>query len=175
MCYLIQFGVPARHAHAVPKGRLPRVDRQHNPSVSAAFGSSFATFCVTDGGCSCHLYSAPDREGSERDRTRTGMLRRKYERLGWSKAEIARALAASVEGRAQSNHDSPPGIRPDVAELLADLVDVAGEIRLIVHQYHGSFAEEPIPTPAACSMSAREFREAGHAAILQDTVYVIRH
>lgn len=170
MCYLIHIGVPAKHAASVRMQRVPRVDALHNPFVSAAFGASFATFGVTDGGCACNLYSSPDAPAADRDDPATS--RRKYERLGWSEAKIARALAASAEA---SSHRHPrTGLREDVVELVSGLVQAAGEVRLLVHHYHGKFARERVGSQGTRIMSANELRNGGGSTIAEDLVYIIR-
>lgn len=169
MCYLIHIGVPAKHAGAVRTGRVPHVEAHENPSVSRAFGPSIATFSVTDGQCACNLYTSPDAPSRDRD---SATSRRKYERLGWSEAKIARALGASEESSRLRQH--PRGLRQDVVELVSGLAATAGEVRLIVHHYHGSFAEERVEPRGTREMSAAELREGGASAVVQDMVYVIR-
>jgi hypothetical protein len=169
MCYFIHIGVPAAHAATIESPRVPRIEPHDNPSVAAAFGPSFALFGITDGGCACRLYSSPD-GWSDRDRTDT--RRRKYERMGWSEAKIARALAASGEAQAQSERE--PGLSADVAKLVANIATTAGEVRLIVHDYRGSFAEERVVAGEPRSVGAGELIASQYAAIREDTVYVIR-
>ena len=89
--------------------------------------------------------------------------------MGWSQAKIARALGAAVQ--TQSDHTS--GIRKDVAELIANLAETTGEVRLFVHHYHGSFAEERVVSKGTRIMAVNELRRDGHANIVEDTVYMI--
>jgi hypothetical protein len=170
VCYLIHIAVPASQAERVESPRVPRVESHHNPSVSAVLGSSLATFSVTDGGCACSLYSSPD--GGANDRDPAESKRRKYERLGWSKAKVARALRTAEEAHSQSRHHT--GIRHDVAEIIASLVETTGEVRLFVHHYHGSFAEQRVVSRGTRSMGAYELQSAAHTRIAEDTVYIIR-
>lgn len=157
MCALIHLGVP-RSYRLAPR-RLPRIDRIDNPSVAQAFGEPFAQFSITEGQCSCDLYGrpqpAPDLEGK----------RRKYERMGWSSAKIERALAES--------RDDDSGLREDVAALVAEIAEAAGEVRLVVHTYHGSFVEENVAVRERATMSAKDLRARGRHAIEEDTLYTI--
>lgn len=172
MCYLIHVGVPAAHAASIRTQRSPRVDRHSNPSVAEAFGSDFALYSITDGGCSCRLYASPGAR-SRRSR-RSESLKKKYERLGWSEEKIARALASSNDALEQNHHDDGPGLGADVAGYVASLAESFGEVQLIVHEYRGSFAEEVVVPVRTVAMSAHELRAAGRFAIEVDTVHNIR-
>lgn len=162
VCALISLGVPL--SHPLQRQRLPRIDRIDNPAVAAAFGERFAQYSITEGQCSCDLYSRfmpePDAGDSKR--------RRKYERMGWSSAKIERALAESARPR---QHDD--GLRADVAALIAGIAEAAGEVRLIVHTYRGSFAEERVRVGDHVTLSAKELRADGRHTIAEDTLYTI--
>jgi hypothetical protein len=168
VCYLIHLGVPESSADAVPPGRVPRIARQNNPSIAAAFGRSYVLFSITDGGCACALHSARAEPGETADVVVT--KRRKYERRGWSEAKIERALAASDAARAPT---VTGGISKDVAALIAGIARAAGEIRLLVHAYHGRFAEEPVVPVAVKRVHVNAFETSAHAAVAEDTVYAI--
>jgi hypothetical protein len=170
MCYLIHLGVPVRSAAAIQSNRLPHVSPARNESVSAAFGPAFALFSVSEGGCACNLYSPPKAGSDDQDRMET--RRKKYERLGWSAAKIDRALADSVEARAHAEETKRAGLREDVAIYVADLADRAGEVRLVVHFYHGSFSDEQVPSRTTRTIAAHELRRG--LPLAEDTVYIIR-
>jgi hypothetical protein len=114
------------------------------------------------------LYSSPDASGAAGDPT---AKRRKYERLGWSRAKIERALAASEEAHSETTR--PSGIRQDVAKAIADIARSVGEIRLLVHQYPGLFAEEKIVVQSTHRLHASEFEKSAHASVAEDIVYTI--
>jgi hypothetical protein len=171
MCYLIHIGVPTAHAESIESQRVPRIAPQQNASVAAAFGPSFVLFSVSDGGCACNLYSSPDAGHDAQDRKDT--KRRKYERMGWSAAKITRALAASDDAHAQSGRRIA-GLRDDVVAIVANLAATAGEVRLLVHHYHGMFAEERVVPRGTRHIGASELRRGDPAAISEDIVYVIR-
>jgi hypothetical protein len=124
--------------------RLPRVDALHN------------------------LYSTPEAPDADRDSERE--RRRKYERLGWSEAKIARALADS----ASTHSPGARGLRQDVRELVAGLAAIAGEVRLLVHVYRGSFGDERVESQGTRELRASELRNGAGAEVGLDTVYVIR-
>jgi hypothetical protein len=169
MCHLIHIGLPEAYADAVPAGREPHVERQTNPSVSAAFGAGFAQFSVSLGGCSCGLYASPEAEARESNRPYA--RRQKYERMGWSKAKIDRAVAAMEE--AAQSHTVMSGLRDAAAKLVADLAEWTGEVRLIVHEYRGSFAEERVQPRGTRRLTAAELRGIGRYDVLEDMLYVI--
>lgn len=168
MCYLIHLGVPRSHAQDVPAGRVPRVEPQENPSISAAFGPAFALFSIADGGCSCSLYTAPDPARAERDAL---AKRRKYERLGWSPAKIERALVASGQSRSETPRRS--GIRHDIATLIGQIARMASEVRLLVHAHHGAFREEIIVPQSTRLLNVEELEASAHATVAVDVVYSI--
>lgn len=170
MCYLIHFGVRDEYACDLETRRQPHVARHANASVEAAFGPGFSLFLVADGGCSCSLYSSPRSKGRERSET----LREKYARLGWSEAKIARALEASAAAREQNRRATEAGLREDIASFLADLANDAGEVRVIVHHYHGSFAEERVTAAGSETIAAGDLRTGGRHEILEDRVYRIQ-
>jgi len=170
MCYLIHIGVPVAHTQSVRAQRSPRVERHSNASVERAMGSEYALFSIADGGCSCSLYSSP--EAKSRRSGRNESLRKKYQRLGWAEEKIARALLASNDALTKNQHDDGSGIRADVAEYVIRLVETAGEVRLLVHDYRGTFAEEVVTTAVGrVAMSLDELRTGGRAIIALDTVY----
>lgn len=144
---------------------MPHLARQENPDVGAAFGEEFALFSITDGQCSCHLYDSPAAAEREPDHAR----RRKYERRGWSQARIERALAAAEQAAALPDR----GVKENAAALIADLAERFGEVRLLVHEYRGSFAEERVRAHGEERISAAELRGAGRHRIELDTIYVI--
>lgn len=172
MCYLIHVGVPIAHAAAVKAQRAPRVERCRNASVEQAFGTAFALFSVADGGCSCRLYSSPATKS--RPARRSDALRKKYVRMGWSEEKIARALSSSNDAMSTSQHDDSPGLGRAAAEYVADLAGRCSEIRFIVHDYRGLFAEEVVVPARTVRMSPDELRAGGHFRIETDTVYEIQ-
>ena len=156
------------HAESVQSPRAFRVAPQQNPSVNAAFGPAFVSFSVASGGCACELYSSPE---ARQRKDRSDSRRRRYERMGWSDAKIQRALGDSAEARSHSRH-GPPGIREDVAAFLGDLAERSGELRLIVHHYHGLFSEETVPSAGSHTVTVDELRRG--FPFLEDTLYVLR-
>jgi len=79
-------------------------------------------YSITSGGCACDLVTAGPPSGDadvERER-----LRRKYERKGWSKAKIQRAL----DGKPAADPASP--IRSDVVAVLAQQLASSGRLEL---------------------------------------------
>lgn len=166
MCYLIHVGVPAAHAERVVSPRPFRVARHLNPSVTAAFGPAFTTFSVESGGCSCSIYSSPDAPRVEK--ASPDKRRKYYQKLGWSESKIARALADAERDRPKQRD----GVRDDVAAFIAGLAEEAGEVKLIVHDFRGLFADEEIPHSRAHALTIDEFRRGFPIAV--DTVYTIR-
>jgi hypothetical protein len=166
LCYLIHIGIPAAHAERVVSPRPFRVARHDNPSVSAAFGPSFKPFSIESGGCACSIYSSPDAQHLE-TKPSPESRRKRYEKLGWSEAKIRRALSDAERERTEERD----GIRDDVTAYIAELAAAAGELKLIVHEYRGLFAEEHVPHARNHALTADELRG---FPIALDTVYTIR-
>lgn len=169
MCYLIHIGVPTWYEPSVEAPRDFHVGRHHNPSIDAAFGSAFAAFTVSDGGCSCAMYVPPRNQGTE-DR-RTERKRKKYSRLGWSESKVQRATTAAAGALEHSSQLRRSGLRKDVAQYVAELTDVALEVKLVVHEYRGLFASEHVPSSAPKRITTNDLREG--VALSVDTVYTI--
>ena len=103
MCQLVTIGFPKGFDPRVTVFGEPRdglaVTPSRNPHVAGIFPKTDLRFDVTIGGCSCDLIGG--RHGA---RAGDGdNQRRRYEKLGWSRAKIDRALEASAaaQGRAR--------------------------------------------------------------------------
>jgi predicted chitinase len=77
------------------------------------------------------------------------------------------------EGERATNDQPETGIRSDVALFIAQLADESGTVKLIVHEFHSSFAEEVVPAKSSDTLSARQLRE-NSATIRENVVYTIR-
>jgi hypothetical protein len=68
------------------------------------------------------------------------IVRRKYQKLGWSEAKTSRALEskASHETRATGFL----GLRADIRDLLADFAQRLGDVIIVVHWYEGAVETE---------------------------------
>ena len=166
MCYFLDIAVPERFAELVESPRGLHIGRHHDPAMVAALGPSFAIFTVEDGGCACKLYTAP-RADPAKDRAEA--QRQKYKRMGWSEAKIARALA---DAAAAPDHEREPGLRRDVAELIAALADRVAEVRLFVRHYERARGDEQVRVNAQRTVTAQELRDG--LAVDEDVVYVIQ-
>lgn len=134
-------------------------------------GKEFALFSITDGGCSCNLYSSGSTENRSAKRQRS--LRQKYERLGWSTEKIERALSSSSDALEQRGGASAGGLRHDVAALFADLARRTERVKLIVNHFHGSFVDEPVSASSRVDLSVHELTERPEQ-IEANVVYTIR-
>ena len=157
MCYFLAVAVPARDAEHLDRifGSTPfQVRPTDNRDLLAALPPAFAARLITTGGCSCDLYSPPDRS---RDANPAEQLRRKYAKRGWSKSKIDRAVEQAIaNGPATPMHGKTPlspGLRGDVVERLRELCDSAAGVVVTVHWYGGDVATERMSlTPAqACT------------------------
>lgn len=64
-------------------------------------------------------------------------LMKKFSKKGWSESKIARALELD-----KSEFLPKAGLRPDVVDLLNELIGSFGEVRVSLHFYSGAVDEE---------------------------------
>jgi hypothetical protein len=97
-------------------------------------------FEVTSGQCSCSLIVQDSSPPFEEKRAR---LQAQYERKGWSRAKIARALSDW-----ENAHERTAKARNDPKERLCALLRVLGSrpggVRVLVHFYSNAFDSEEI-------------------------------
>lgn len=137
VCFFITIAVPVgvveavRAAHA---GSGLRIEPTANTAAIVAAGSGRAPLLVTGGGCSCAWYAIP---GAVRREARAARARARYERLGWSRAKIERALAGM-------KRDSRPGegLHPVIVDLLRHIATPHGPVAAWVHDFHGKVETE---------------------------------
>jgi hypothetical protein len=107
-----------------------------NASVRRRSPADWALVALTDGYCSCRLYSAPDDEADRR--RRQAKLERKYAKRGWSAERIQRAME---QQSAHRRDDSPAGLRPDLSTALAKAAALQ-PLQFLVQWFRGSIDEE---------------------------------
>jgi hypothetical protein len=169
MCQLVTIGVPKSARPVSTEFGGPRdglaVTPSRNPHVAKIFPTTDVRLDVTIGGCSCGLIEA--RHDAPVDHVAN--QRRRYERLGWSRAKIDGALQASAaaEGRERPNEHARK-FRDGVLALL----DRVPSLRLFVHMYTGAFDAEAVAAKGAARMTRTEY-EAAHGAIPEDTLVEI--
>jgi len=96
MCRLVTIGVPKSLGSALTEFGGPRdglaITPSRNPHVAAIFPLTDLRLNVTVGGCSCDLVGGHYRaRGGDESHQR-----RRYEKLGWSRAKIDRALQTNA-------------------------------------------------------------------------------
>lgn len=138
MCFFITIAVPEGSAGdvcAAWTGRGMSVAPTKNPSARAAAGAGRAPLLVTGGGCSCAWYTRPSNADLADELAKA---RAKYERRGWSRAKIERALAGM-------SRPTPPGegLHPVVLELLGAVAARCGRVAVWVHDFSGAVEREP--------------------------------
>ena len=102
------------------------------------FPGGTSSFEVTQGGCSCDIYSAPVASpDNEAQRVRARLVKR-----GWSHAKVERAvLESTTAGSRKSSLTSNNAARGAFGELIRLLVSRTDRVYLIAHWYSGS--EDP--------------------------------
>ena len=151
MCYLVTIGtredregVGALLGLDFPLSLRP----SNNPSLRSAFPPADQLFEVTYGFCSCDLIKQHNTRSLE---DRRANLRAQYERKGWSKAKIARALADWETAHARQLEKRIEPAR-HLIKLLQTLAARPGGVRAVVHLYSGRFDSEEIQSVGATSL-----------------------
>lgn len=169
MCQLVTIGVPKSVGPTLTEFGGPRdgfaVTPSRNPHVASIFPTTDLRLDVTIGGCSCDLVG-----GRHDGRSGDGAnQRRRYERLGWSRAKIDRALQASSAAHGL-DHASTPARR--FREGVLALLERMPSIRVFVHMYSGDFDTEVVVSRRMAKVSRAEY-QAAHGAIPEDTLVEI--
>jgi hypothetical protein len=166
MCQLVTIGVPKSVGSALTEFGGPRdglaVTPSRNPHVAGIFPATDLRLDITIGGCSCDLVGRHHgaRAGDESDQ------RRRYERLGWSRAKIDRALQASA---AAHQRDRASAHERRFRQGVLALLDRLPSIRLFVHMYSGDFDTEVVVSKGVARVSRAEY-EAARGAFAGDTL-----
>jgi hypothetical protein len=166
MCYLITIGTREDRAHveALMGADFPLALRpSKNLSLRSAFPPGDKRFEVTYGFCSCDLITQHQTRSAEDQRAK---LRAQYDRKGWSKGKIARALADWERGHGRQLEKRTEPAR-DMIKLLKTLAVRPGGVRVVVHFYSGPFDGEEIALLGATSVPVERF-EVG--ALPEDTL-----
>ena len=154
MCWFVALGVPqdaAAQLDLLADDTLEfGLSRAANPRLRALFPSTDVLFWVTHGGCSCDLWIDERARHSETlDRTR-----REYEKKGWSKAKIARALASTQQVQSARVLDSTEA---HFRQWNVEFVERFGAVRLFAHLYRGSQDEEQVDVIERRRLDTAEF------------------
>ena len=141
MCFFITIAVPSNAVEGVRTERAVRgmhIAPTANASARAAAGPGRVPLLVTTGGCSCDWYKRPaESEAESEAHSKILKAKARYERMGWSKAKIERAL----EGMARSpQHDF--GLHPVVIDLLQAVTQDCGSAAVWVHEFSGDVEVE---------------------------------
>jgi hypothetical protein len=166
MCYLVTIGTREDRPHvgALLGADFPLTLRpSKNPSLRAAFPPEDKLYEVTFGLCSCDLITQHKTRSAE---DRRAKLRAQYDRKGWSKGKIARALADWETGHGRELEKRTEPAR-DLIKLLKTLALRPGGVRVVVHFYSGPFDSEEIALVGASSVPVERF-EVG--ALPEDTL-----
>ncbi|OAI41309.1 hypothetical protein AYO40_03375 [Planctomycetaceae bacterium SCGC AG-212-D15] len=174
MCYFVTVGVPEDRAAcleaAIPRGLA--ATPAANPSITRHLPKRYRTYIITTGMCSCDLFfpssPAPRDEGAHADK-----LRRKYEKQGWTKAKIERAIAQSQSSSRSPPEPPPAGLGPDLCEILAAVAEEAGELAIVAHWYDEDLEAGRFTVHEGETVTPDSLR-AGQPAIGKDQVFFVK-
>jgi hypothetical protein len=147
MCYLISVsaigfdGSLPEHFRAYKLRASPT----KNPTVLRTLGG--VPYDITDGHCSCSFYVAP--ATVDRAEAEINAERGRYEKEGWSKAKIDRALEA--KSKLHSRTARSPAF--DFPGAVGALLRAGSGVRLLCHSYGGRFDEEIFEVTTTITMA----------------------
>lgn len=136
MCYLISvsaFGFDGSLPEHFRAYRL-LASPTRNPTVLRTLGG--VPYDITDGQCSCSFYVAPS--AVDRAEAKIKAARERYEKEGWSKSKIDRAL----EAKSRSHSRTARGPAFDFPGAIGALLRAGSGIQLLCHSYTGRFDDE---------------------------------
>ena len=170
MCWFITVGVGRAVRETfenIAKAHSLQLTHLSRTPTTGVFPAGASCIEVTQGGCSCNLYSASPKPGQAE--VQLARARQRMERMGWSSSKIQRALDAksTAESRAGSSRESADVFKRFVAEVVA----ACGSVDLFAHFYSGSQHEQDVGSPDAAALSLRNFLEDGFPP---DTVTTVR-
>jgi hypothetical protein len=150
VCYFVTLGVQQAGVAAVTRIGTPQSGLQvrpsRNSSVAAAFPRGDVLFQITDGHCSCDLFSGATGK-SARDEARH---RERYRRKGWSETKVSRALEAK-----RAVHQA--GKRARFRDAVASVVRQVRDVRLLSHMYSGGVDTEKVQPGGRQSVTLEAF------------------
>jgi len=166
MCWLIMLGVSGYRGDPADLFRAHGLEAEvtHNPACDA-MGATATRLAISDGHCACALYAGA-RQHAPADRAR---LASQYARKGWSQAKIDRALDARTAAD-QRQHDKRARANP-FPDAVRDLVQHAGAVQLLAHDFNGSF-DTPFEVTKRETVALADFL-ARDASFPEDTLLTI--
>lgn len=162
MCWFVALGTTSAGAAALEDhrraGGILQLRRSNNPHIARIFNADEVLFEVTQGGCSCGIYTRPKAIVPPENE----ILRGRYRRKGWSESKITRALDAAASAKSPSigrNAEMGPerAFRDAVTEQVRDF----GGVRLFAHMYCGSQDEEEVTCKSRRRIGLSEFLKSG--------------
>ena len=170
MCYFLTLALPSSSVSRL-RDEFQRgfvVLPTSNPAIRRALPGSFELRLLTSGMCSCDLYREP---GSQfPPRPSEDELRARFEKRGWSRAKIERAVSQSLaraDGRLSFS-----GLRADVAARITALAQAEGPLALVVHFYSGAVETEAVPVSPGPRYRGTAFLTAAESLPVDTLVWV---
>lgn len=158
MCHLVTIGIDRALGSALPEFGNAReglaVNPSRNPTLAKIFPPNDLRLEITvGGGCSCGLFTgrATDAEIVDLEQAE----RRRYEKRGWSRAKIDRAIQAS---RAAHQRDQRGENAHRFQDAIIALLERTSSVRIFLHTYSGSFETEPVVSKGRTALTRDAYR-----------------
>jgi hypothetical protein len=147
MCYLISLSAIGFDGSLPEHFRAYRLlaSPTRNPTVLRTLGG--VAYDITDGHCSCSFYVAP--ATVDRAEAKINAARERYEKEGWSKAKIDRAL----EAKSRSHSRATRGPAFDFPGAIGALLRAGSGVQVLCHSYTGTFDDETFNVTTKITMA----------------------
>jgi len=135
MCIFIAVSVAGYRGDATQPFRDRRLKAEALTGAFAAKLPAGTHLSITDGHCACSVF--PGRP--EITAVDPGEERRRYERKGWSKAKIDRAIES--KRAAHARHSRQPDLSNLFVKAIEHLITSGATVTLLAHSFSGGFDE----------------------------------
>jgi len=137
MCHLLTFALQGK-VDFTENAWSFCIDAFDNDGGGHAYPSSMTSYAITSGGCSCELVHVEKPAAIEKEIERRKKI---YQKKGWPKAKIVRAIENS-----NLNDSNAMPFSFEVESLLKAMTSKFGEVQFMVHWHSGSFVKEKFTT-----------------------------
>lgn len=143
MCYFITVAVHSDYEQLLREYLTPEysVIQTGNPTFARFLPKLFRSFLITQGMCSCGLYSKPGNYENTYENIKKKIEKKMLKKKGiWSDAKIERAIKESIS--ALKTNES--GLNKALVNSLSKIVDKTDHMFLLIHWYSNNVENEHI-------------------------------
>lgn len=171
MCWFVTIAVDPRSRNVIERALAERgiltLEWVESTPTTNVFPAGVSCAQITDGSCSCALYSKPAEPG--RLEGELAAERRRLEKKRWSSSKIDRAISAKAESAARPSRFTEAA--DAFKALTAYLVGELGAVQVFAHFYSGNQHREAVGLPERSSVSLHQFLVTGFPPNQVVTIY----